>query len=65
MARPMGEVIAEQAEVWSGIKVPNEAGAAMAEALQATADGFARLRGALVFEEEPASFEAVLREFKE
>ena len=65
MARPMGEVVAEQARVWSAVEVPNEAGDAMAHALQATADGFARLRGTLVFEEEPSSFEAVLRELKE
>lgn len=53
------------AAFWSGIEPPNAAAVAMAGQLAATRDGFAALRGAMAFEDEPASFEAALLAVKE
>jgi hypothetical protein len=50
---------------WFGIVSPNAAGSRMLADLAATLNGFAALRGTLVFEDEPASFEAALQATKE
>jgi hypothetical protein len=59
------EIVKATAAFWSGIVPPNDAALAMAGQLAATRDGFAALRGAMAFEEEPAAFEAVLVTVKE
>ena len=50
---------------WHGIAAPNEPARRMAAELISTIHAFEALRGTLVFEDEPASFEAALREAKE
>jgi hypothetical protein len=50
---------------WHGIKVPNDAAARMAADLESTIRAFEAVRGRMRFEDEPASFEAALRETKE
>ena len=50
---------------WHGIAAPNDPARRMAADLQATIKAFEALRGTLVFEDEPASFEAVLHAMKE
>ena len=59
------DMVALQAETWSGITQPNEVAGVMAEELMNTIKGFEALRGQLRFEDEPSSFEAVLQETKE
>lgn len=55
----------EAARRWSGIESPNETARQMtADLLQLIAD-FEALRGTLAFEDEPAGFEAALRDCKE
>jgi hypothetical protein len=65
MARKLEELIAEQAETWSGIKPANEAGVILAASLEASIKGFEAIRGSLRFEDEPSSFEAALQAVKE
>lgn len=65
MARPLSEVIAEQAQTWSGVTAPNAAGISMAQSIESVIAGYAALRGALAFEDEPSSFEAALEATKE
>jgi hypothetical protein len=50
---------------WHGIAAPNDPARRMAADLISTIRAFEALRGPLVFEEEPSSFEAALREAKE
>ena len=50
---------------WHGITAPNEPARRMAADLAATIAAFTALRGTLAFEDEPASFEAALRETME
>ncbi len=50
---------------WHGIAAPNDPARRMAADLIATIAAFEALRGTLVFEDEPASFEAALHETKE
>jgi hypothetical protein len=50
---------------WHGIAAPNDPARRMAADLLSTIRAFEALRGTLVFEEEPASFEAALHEMKE
>ncbi|MBN8873993.1 MAG: hypothetical protein J0H67_14245 [Rhodospirillales bacterium] len=50
---------------WFGIEPPNAAGQRMAADLAATIAAFTKLRGTLVFEDEPSSFEAALQAAKE
>jgi hypothetical protein len=45
---------------WHGIAAPNEPAKRMAAELVETIRAFEALRGSLVFEDEPASFEAAL-----
>jgi hypothetical protein len=65
MGTPLRDIVAVQAEAWSGITQPNEAAGVMAEALMSSIKGFEALRGQLRFEDEPSSFEAALQETKE
>lgn len=46
---------------WHGIAAPNDPGRRLAEELADTIAAFERLRGTLVFEDEPSSFEAALQ----
>jgi hypothetical protein len=50
---------------WHGITAPNDPARRMAADLVSTISAFEALRGTLVFEDEPASFEAALHETKE
>lgn len=53
------------AAFWSGIVPPNAAAMTLAAQLAETRDGFVALRGAMAFEDEPASFEAALQAVKD
>ena len=50
---------------WHGIATPNDPARRMAADLIATIRAFEALRGTLVFEDEPSSFEAALHAAKE
>jgi len=50
---------------WHGIQPPNSPAERMAADLSAAIAAFEALRGTLVFEDEPASFEAALQAAKE
>jgi len=50
---------------WFGIGAPNDPGRRLAAELADTIDAFEKLRGTLVFEDEPSSFEAALQATKE
>jgi len=50
---------------WHGVNAPNEPGRRLAAELADTIAAFEKLRGTLVFEDEPASFEAALQATKE
>jgi hypothetical protein len=50
---------------WFGIKPPNDPAKRLAAELAATITAFEALRGTLVFEDEPSSFEAALQATKE
>lgn len=50
---------------WHGVSAPNEPGRRLAAELAETIKAFEKLRGTLVFEDEPASFEAALQAAKE
>jgi hypothetical protein len=50
---------------WHGIAAPNDPARRMATDLISTIRAFEALRGTLAFEDEPASFEAVLHDAKE
>src|ERR1019366_10717658 len=50
---------------WHGISAPNGTGLRLAAELSDTIAAFEKLRGTLVFEDEPASFEAALQATKE
>lgn len=59
------ELIEAQIATWSGIVPPNEPARRLAADLVATIQAFEALRDQMVFEDEPASFAAVLLEMKE
>jgi aspartyl-tRNA(Asn)/glutamyl-tRNA(Gln) amidotransferase subunit A len=65
MARKVRSSIESQIEMWSGIRPPNERALEMAAGLDAILEGFEALRGQIVFEDEPSSFEASLQACKE
>ena len=65
MASKVLSSIEAQIEMWSGIRVPNERAREMASGLEAVLEGFQALRGHVVFEDEPSSFEAALQACKE
>jgi hypothetical protein len=50
---------------WHGVTAPNDPARRMAADLISTICAFEALRGTLVFEDEPSSFEAALIESKE
>ena len=50
---------------WFGIEPPNDPGRRMAADLVRTIAAFEKLRGTMVFEDEPSSFEAALQATKE
>jgi len=50
---------------WHGVQAPNEPGRRLTDDLRKTIAAFEELRGTLVFEDEPASFEAALQATKE
>ena len=50
---------------WFGVAPPNDPGRRMAADLVRTIAAFEKLRGTLVFEDEPSSFEAALQATKE
>ncbi len=50
---------------WFGIVAPNDPARRLLAELQSTIEAFAALRGTVVFEDEPASFEAALQATKE
>jgi hypothetical protein len=50
---------------WFGIQPPNDPGRRLAAELADTIAAFEKLRGTIVFEEEPSSFEAALQATKE
>lgn len=50
---------------WHGIKPPNDPAMRLVSELDATIAAFEALRGTLVFEDEPSSFEAALQATKE
>ena len=52
-------------KTWHGIDAPNEPARRMAADLASMIAAFEKVRGALRFEEEPASFEAALLEMRE
>ena len=52
-------------ELWHGISPPNAPAQRLAAELEQTIAAFEALRGTLVFEDEPASFEAALQATKE
>jgi hypothetical protein len=52
----------EAIRLWSGVACPNAAGRRSLDDLPALIREFEALRGTLVFEDEPSSFEAALRE---
>ena len=50
---------------WHGIKVPNDPARRFTAELAETIAAFEALRGTLVFEDEPSSFESALQATKE
>lgn len=50
---------------WHGVSAPNNPGRRLVDDLQNTIRAFEKLRGAIVFEDEPSSFEAALQATKE
>jgi len=61
----LATLIQEAVRRWSGVACPNEAAAAgLADHVAIIAE-FEALRGTLVFEDEPSSFEAALQAEKE
>jgi hypothetical protein len=50
---------------WHGVTAPNDPARRLAAELADTIAAFEKLRGTLVFEDEPASFEAALQATKE
>ena len=51
----------EAIRLWSGVECPNAAGRRSLDDFPALIQEFEALRGTLVFEDEPSSFEAALR----
>ena len=53
--------VMEAIRLWTGIECPNAAGRRSLDDLPALITEFEAVRGTLVFEDEPASFESALR----
>ena len=65
MATDPMDAAKEAARLWTGVACPNEAGARAMEDFPALIREFEALRGTIVFEDEPSTFEAALRAEKE
>lgn len=65
MADSTRATVEAQVRLWSGVEPPNEQARIMADQLESVLKGFAALRGSLVFEDEPSSFEAALQATKD
>ena len=65
MSTNIEDQVDAQAKVWSGVAPPSAASRDFARGLVEAIRGFERARGQLVFEDEPSSFEAALKETKE
>ena len=65
MSKDIERQVEQQAKFWSGIAPPNAAAGEFASGLAAVIAGLERVRGDLLFEDEPSSFEAALQETKE
>lgn len=65
MAGDVKALTVETAMLWSGVATPNAAALVLAAELEQTIAAFEALRGRLGFEEEPADFEAALRDTRE
>lgn len=65
MSKELERHVEEQARAWSGVALPNPASQEFARGLADTIKGFERTRGQVVFEDEPSSFEAALRDTRE
>jgi hypothetical protein len=65
MSKDIERLVEEQAKLWPGIAPPNAAAREFASGLAAVIAGLERVRGDLVFEDEPSSFETALQETKE
>ena len=59
------EITVAMIQAWHGITPPNDPARRMAADLAQTIAAFEAQRGTMRFEDEPASFEAALRECKE
>lgn len=59
------EITEAMIEAWHGVVPPNDPGRRMAADLTQTIAAFEKIRGRMRFEDEPATFEAALRECKE
>lgn len=58
-------LIEQQIRTWFGVSIPNEQAREMTRQLTGVIQGFEALRGTLVFEDEPSSFEAALQATKD
>ncbi len=58
-------IIEDSVAAWTGITPPNEPARRMAADLAETIAAFEALRGSIMFEDEPSSFEAALQATKE
>ena len=65
MSREFDEQTEQQIATWMGVAPPNDAARAWAAQLAGVIKGFEALRGTLVFEDEPSSFEDALQATKE
>jgi hypothetical protein len=65
MPKPIENLVADSVERWQDVQPPHPASIASAKALGEVIASFEKLRGQLVFEDEPSSFEAALQETKE
>lgn len=59
------EITEAMIKAWHGVVPPNDAARRMAADLTSVITAFEGVRGRMRFEDEPASFEAALRECKE
>ena len=59
------EITEAMIKAWHGVVPPNDPARRMAADLTQTIEAVEKIRGRMRFEDEPASFEAALRECKE
>jgi hypothetical protein len=65
MSEDIERLVEKQTKLWSGIALPHAVAREFTGGLAAVIRGFEGVRGDLVFEDEPSSFEAALQETKE